>query len=1145
MKKLVFAGALLWSAMASFAQDTTWVQTFTFDTIATRRADFQFPASLDTARFEKVLMYYKLRCSPQTPWDQYNCGEWDYLTYTHVFDHTGNFDSVRVDGSKFKVNTLSPVSYDYTLTPYYDQQYRSVQRRTAQVANPVAISGTANGSVPLIKTGSNGVRMQWLVEASDLATSGITAGDLQSLQLMFSNAYGELEGVTIKIKHTTNSSLSAWEDTGFTTVFSDDVASIANGSNDFYFGVPFLYNGTDNLILEFSYADAHMAGSDVDLNIQTLGNGSSLVLNNSNGMFHTTVSDFAEVNLSNIDLGGDLTIQFWAYGNGSYGTNTSILEALDSLDNRILNIHLPLPDNNVYFDAGQGASYDRIVKAVTAADIDNSWHHWAFVKKTSTGEMLIYKDGLLWHSGTNKNSPIGKVAKFTLGSTVNHQYSYNGNLDEFSMFTTALSATDIANWMNKKIDNTHPDYAALLVYYDFDGQHGVVDKSGNNRHAMSSVSGMVMTNPALNVGTDTLAAVPIFKLDNGLANTSVSDSVLSALTPEISVKFNYMASDNSFIITSNELTYPLETVDTLAVNGDVLASQSSVADFSEQNDTLIFYEEPFELINNVEIGRYITPYGIGFDLGSQGFTWIYDVTDYQKYLHGMVDFAAGNTQELVDVRFAFVHGIPPRDVQDVRPVWDNYKSLNFADMANDVVLNEKPLVLSDTSSMFKLKTRLSGHGQVGNAACCEWVPNDHKILINGVERFAWNIWRENACGENPNTGQGGTWPYAREGWCPGDLVPEYEHELTPFVNPGDTIMIDYDITDVPANDPGQAGGNYIVAIDLVSYSAPNFQYDAEIKDILNPNSYEYYRKWNPTCSNPRVILKNNGSETMTSALIRIWVNYGNFVDYVWNGNLEFLEETTVEIPIPDVQFWFAANPANGFHARVIEINGSSSLDEYAKNNEFVSRYTAPDVIDGPFFVWMTTNNKASENKWHLLDQNGNVIFERLTLTNTTDYKDTFNLAPGCYSIILEDSDHDGISFWYSQQVEGETSGSFRIRKVGGSIVEVFQGDFGAYYRYDFTVGFGLGLDENENAHELMAFPNPASEKVHVEYVGYIGETATIEILDMNGRMIQTTIVENNNATYTGDFAIEALQHGYYLIRVTGVNGSRTIPFVKQ
>jgi hypothetical protein len=53
------------------------------------------------------------------------------------------------------------------------------------------------------------------------------------------------------------------------------------------------------------------------------------------------------------------------------------------------------------------------------------------------------------------------------------------------------------------------------------------------------------------------------------------------------------------------------------------------------NDTIMYFKPPFEVVNEVEIGRYITPYGIGFDLGPNGFTWIYDVTDYQKYLKAL------------------------------------------------------------------------------------------------------------------------------------------------------------------------------------------------------------------------------------------------------------------------------------------------------------------------------------------------------------------------------------------------------------------------------------------------------------------------------------------------------------------------------
>jgi hypothetical protein len=440
---------------------------------------------------------------------------------------------------------------------------------------------------------------------------------------------------------------------------------------------------------------------------------------------------------------------------------------------------------------------------------------------------------------------------------------------------------------------------------------------------------------------------------------------------------------------------------------------------------------------------------------------------------------------------------------------------------------------------------MSGHGQVGNMACCEWVPNNHQIKVDGVSRFNWNIWEATDCGDNPNIGQGGTWPYAREGWCPGDQVKEYDFELTPYVSPGDSVELDYVINQVPVNDPGQAGGNYIAAFDLISYSAPNFQNDAAIKEILNPNNYEYFSKWNPTCSNPRVILKNTGANPLTSCRITCWVSYGNNISFDWTGNLGFLEEQIVEIPVSDYNFWGGWDGSNTFKAMVHEVNGIAGHDEYSQNSTKTVRFDAPERIDGPFFVWLTTNNKANENKYRLQDHAGNVIFQRTQLTNQTQYKDTFNLAPGCYSIIIEDTDSDGLSFWYSSQVEGETAGSMRLRLVGGSYIEFFPGDFGNYHRYDFSVGFTMDVPENDLTHEIAIFPNPSSGLTTVELSGAVNNDASLEILDLTGRLIHSEKM-NATANFAESFVdVSSYKSGTYLVKIKTNDRVYTKSLVKQ
>ena len=64
------------------AKDSVIIQTFTFDSIITRQATFKFPDKNE--HFYKVIGKYRLKCDPQTQYDKYDCGEWDYHAYSRI-----------------------------------------------------------------------------------------------------------------------------------------------------------------------------------------------------------------------------------------------------------------------------------------------------------------------------------------------------------------------------------------------------------------------------------------------------------------------------------------------------------------------------------------------------------------------------------------------------------------------------------------------------------------------------------------------------------------------------------------------------------------------------------------------------------------------------------------------------------------------------------------------------------------------------------------------------------------------------------------------------------------------------------------------------------------------------------------------------
>ena len=236
-----------------------------------------------------------------------------------------------------------------------------------------------------------------------------------------------------------------------------------------------------------------------------------------------------------------------------------------------------------------------------------------------------------------------------------------------------------------------------MVSYDFDNYSYARDASPNNYLLMPSAFGMFDFSEDPINGMERSVNRLLVSFGNGdYQDVNASELVInkkSLIEPEILFEFEsidrHFEISNALIVAASgdEIEYDLQ--------GDVVSSTPYSTSESVENSTITYYQNPYEIVFDVEIARYITPYGIGFDLGPNGFAWIYDVTDYQDYLRDVVDLAAHNTQELLDLSFAFVEGIPPRDVHKREPIWSDFRSYGFAAMAEDNVLQEKKVHLAD------------------------------------------------------------------------------------------------------------------------------------------------------------------------------------------------------------------------------------------------------------------------------------------------------------------------------------------------------------------------------------------------------------------------------------------------------------------
>jgi len=140
-----------------------------------------------------------------------------------------------------------------------------------------------------------------------------------------------------------------------------------------------------------------------------------------------------------------ISIAFWQNGTVGLGDN-SILRANDASGNRVFNIHMPF-SGSIYWDCGNSgtSSYDRINKAAVAGDYSGSWNHWVFTKNVTSGEMKIYLNGVLWHSGSGLTRTLSAITNFYVGCESPSTLLYDGDLDELAVWAREISAAEVAN----------------------------------------------------------------------------------------------------------------------------------------------------------------------------------------------------------------------------------------------------------------------------------------------------------------------------------------------------------------------------------------------------------------------------------------------------------------------------------------------------------------------------------------------------------------------------------------------------------------------------------------------------------------------------------------------------------------------------
>ncbi|MGB0977744.1 MAG: peptide-N-glycosidase F-related protein [Croceimicrobium sp.] len=502
----------------------------------------------------------------------------------------------------------------------------------------------------------------------------------------------------------------------------------------------------------------------------------------------------------------------------------------------------------------------------------------------------------------------------------------------------------------------------------------------------------------------------------------------------------------------------------------------------------------------IELCKVITPYG-----GSLPQNWqrdfYFDVSNYAPLLKDSIEinvrYQGWSSGFSASLDFHMIEGKPVRDVYKIENLYRGGFTYRTTAQFETNHMPSRALDLHPSATHFDLKMAPSGHGFVNALNCAEFCERDYYVFVDGQKVAEQNMWRDD-CGLNDLWPQAGTWLYDRANWCPGDRVNEYHHDLSAYLPNADSINIDvepYTYT-VP---PGESPASYNMLAQLFHLGDFNQDLDIALADIIKPSNNDEHARFNPVCDHAVILVQNRGSLEVTSLEIAYGLK-GNtqWRNFNWTGSLMPLEFAEITLPMDLLQDWTSLNGKLEFVAQIERVNGQVG-DEIAFNDRLSSPIVLPQMYPNPIRFELRTNAAASETWWKLYNASGMVIDSGDNFANNTTYRDTFDLDPGCYHLVIGDRDKDGLSFF----ANSDGSGRILMRNVGGNFFnETYNPNFGTELRQYFTVGYSIGLEDEIALSSMWSiYPNPSKGQIKLDWGGPDSEEIKLRLSDTQGRIL--------------------------------------------
>jgi len=291
--------------------------------------------------------------------------------------------------------------------------------------------------------------------------------------------------------------------------------------------------------------------------------------------------------------------------------------------------------------------------------------------------------------------------------------------------------------------------------------------------------------------------------------------------------------------------------------------------------------------------------------------------------------------------------------------------------------------------------------------------------------------------------------------------------------------------------------------------------------------------------NPVFVLKNNGSDNLTSCTITYDYNNGSNQVINWTGNLAEDETENVQLA--------SLTPVGGTNTISVTVSApNGQADENNNNNSTTKEFELNIGLD-LIKLTVRTDNYGYETYWELRGPNNQLVAsggntsvgpngggnqsaaagDPGAYANNSTNSETIQLVgDGCYSFLIVDDFGDGMCCSFG-------SGYYRIRDNNNDLI-IEGSQYDGEVETEFGMTGGLSVSEVDFG-QVSVYPNPSEGTVFIE-VQKADELRNISIFDMIGKTVATFSSFQNTKTVLN---LNHLVDGVYHINLNSDNGTVT------